>query len=849
MWEERMAHNENGFPFSASPEEEEISSTSSLENLFTETISSTAAEELDYKGPNFLPVLPVRDVVIFNNMIIPLFIGREKSMRAVEAAMAGSRFLLVVAQKDESVEDPEPRDLHKTGTIVSILRQLKVPDARMKVLVQGIVPAKVDEFNQTDGYLSAVITPIQEQSAKISASVEALMRSVKEQSAAIFSFRGLASPEVIAILESMENPGRLADLVAANLRLKMEQAQSLLETENPVERLEKVHGFLSHELEVAQMQAKIQGAAKEGMEKAQKEFFLREQLKAIHNELGNNEFDSDEDLEQLKESLRKAGLTKEAQEEAAKQLRRLASMHNDSAEASIIRSWLELVAELPWKKQSKDRLDIENAKKILDEDHRGLEKVKDRILEFLSVRKFNPNSKGSILCLVGPPGVGKTSLGKSIARALGRKFQRFSLGGMRDEAEIRGHRRTYIGALPGRIIQALKQAGTRNPVIVLDEIDKIGADFRGDPSSALLEVLDPEQNSAFSDHYLNVPFDLSRIMFICTANHVDTIPGPLKDRMEIITLPGYTTQEKLDIAIQHLLGKQLEDSGFKENEITFTREALEKIIREYTREAGVRNLEREIGAICRKLARKKAEGMKEPYTVTPKNLQELLGAPKFLEDEKDNDFAPGMALGLAWTPTGGVVMNVEANALNGKGSLLLTGQLGDVMKESAQAALSYIRSRAKTLGVDPGFASKKDIHVHVPAGATPKDGPSAGITLTTALISALSGVKVRDDLCMTGEITLQGRVLPVGGIKEKILAGVGRDLKHVIIPYQNIKDLEEIPVDLKEKIEIHPVRHYDEVYPLVFAEEERKAAGKKKHSNPKRTLRPRNSAQHRARFH
>lgn len=848
MWEERMANNDNDFPFIASPEEE-INSTPTLENLFAEEISASRQGDLEYDGPDKLPILPVRDIVIFNNMIIPLFIGREKSMRAVEAAMANSRYLLVVAQKEESIEDPQAEDLYRTGTIVSILRQLKVPDARMKVLVQGVAPARIEEFSQSDGYLSAIISPLKEKSAPGGTQVEALMRSVKEQSAAIFSFRGLASPEVLAILDSMDNPGRLADLVAANLRLKLEQAQNLLETENPVERLQKVHSLLSHELEVAQMQAKIQGAAKEGMEKAQKEFYLREQLKAIHNELGNAEFDTDEDLQQLKDSLRKAGLPKEAQEEAAKQLRRLASMHNDSAEATIIRSWLELVAELPWKKSSKDRLDIEHAQKILNEDHRGLEKVKDRILEFLSVRKLNPNSKGSILCLVGPPGVGKTSLGKSVARSLGRKFQRFSLGGMRDEAEIRGHRRTYIGALPGRIIQALKQAGTRNPVIVLDEIDKIGADFRGDPSSALLEVLDPEQNSAFSDHYLNVPFDLSRVMFICTANHVDTIPGPLKDRMEIITLPGYTNQEKLEIAIHHLVAKQLGDAGFKENEITITRQALEKIIKEYTREAGVRNLEREIGAICRKLARKKAEGMAGPFTVSAENLQELLGAPKFLEDEKDNDFAPGMALGLAWTPAGGVVMNVEANAINGKGNLLLTGQLGDVMKESAQAALSYIRSRAKTLGVDPGFASKKDIHVHVPAGATPKDGPSAGITLTTALISALSGLRVRDDLCMTGEITLRGRVLPVGGIKEKILAGVGRDLKHVIIPYQNIKDLEEIPVDLKEKIEIHPVRHYDEVFPLVFKEDEKKTPLKRKYSSLKKSHRPKPSVQHRARFH
>ncbi len=579
-----------------------------------------------------------------------------------------------------------------------------------------------------------------------------------------------------------------------------------------------VNDLLGHELEIATMQAKIQGAAREGMDKAQKEYFLREQLKAIHHELGEGDEDYGDDLTALKKALNEAGLPKDVKLEADRQMRRLVSMHADSAEAGVARSYLECIAELPWKKTTRDRLDIQRAKNILDEDHCGLEKVKDRILEFLSVRKLNPNARGSILCFAGPPGVGKTSLGKSIARAMGRKFQRLSLGGMHDEAEIRGHRRTYIGAMPGRIIQAIKQAGTRNPVIVLDEVDKVGSDFRGDPSSALLEVLDPEQNNTFSDHYLNVPFDLSKVMFICTANHLDTIPAPLRDRMEVISLPGYTQQEKVEIAREHLLPKQMKDAGLEVDKVNISDKIIGRIIREYTREAGVRNLERELGTIGRKLARKRAEGEKGAFTITEAGLPDLLGAPKFIDSEKDDELLPGMALGLAWTPAGGEVLNVEANALKGRGRLQLTGQLGDVMKESAQAALSYIRSRADELGVDAGFATRNDIHVHVPAGATPKDGPSAGITLTTALISALSGRKVRADLCMTGEITLQGRVLPVGGIKEKILAGVARGLKHVVIPYQNTRDLDEVPPSLRKKIKVHPVKNYDEVIPLVFVD-------------------------------
>ena len=785
----------------------------------------SAAEALEHEGglntaaqsiPDTLPVLPVRDVVIFNYMILPLFIGRDKSVQAVDAALKNGRHLLVCAQKEESTEDPKPEDIYEVGTVVQVMRMLKMPDSRVKILVQGVSRARVAGYRQVEPFLEARIETLPEQIPVVDATVEALLRSVREQSEKVLTLRGLSSPDVLSVLQGVDDPGRLADLIAANMRMKTADAQRILEAENPIDRLMLVNTQLQREVEVATVQARIQSSAREGMDKAQKDYFLREQLKAIRSELGDKDEDGEQELENLKQALDKAGLPKDVRKEADKQLRRLSSMHADSSEANVVRTYLDWLVELPWKKLSRDRLDIVNAKEILDEDHCGLDKIKDRILEFLSVRKLNPQSKGPILCFAGPPGVGKTSLGRSIARALGRKFQRLSLGGMHDEAEIRGHRRTYIGAMPGRIIQALKQAGTRNPVIVLDEVDKLGADFRGDPSSALLEVLDPEQNNTFSDHYLNVPFDLSKVMFLCTANHLETIPAALRDRMEVISLPGYTMQEKAQIARIHLLPKKIEDNGLAPKDVELTEAALEKVIKEYTREAGLRNLERELSSICRKLARRKAEGKKPPFAVDVADVEKLLGAPRFIEDEKEKKLMPGMALGLAWTPAGGEVLTVEATVMKGKGGLTLTGQLGDVMKESAQAALSYIRSRADELGVDPEFVTKYDLHVHVPAGATPKDGPSAGVTLTTALISALSGRRVRADLCMTGEITLQGRVLPVGGIKEKILAGVARGLKHVAIPHQNVKDLEDVPKELLKRITVHPVHHYDELLPLVF---------------------------------
>lgn len=788
----------------------------------SETVSSddfAPPQEIDHKLdlPSRLPVLPVRDVVIFNYTILPLFVGREASVQAVEAALQGNRYMLILTQKDEHVDKPGPEDLHSMGTVVMIMRMLKLPDGRLKLLVQGVSRARALAINEDKTYLEAEILAYPEQEhVSGSVAMEAMMRAAREQSERILSLRGMSSPDVMNVLGSIDHPGRLADLIASNLRLKLSEAQQLLECLDPVERLKLVNEHLAKEAEVASMQAQIQESAREGMDKAQRDYYLREQLKAIRKELGEGAQNDDDDISELVEALDKAKLPPEVRKEADKQLRRLSTMHTESSEANVVRNYLEWLAELPWAKLSKDRLNIIKAKSILDEDHYGLEKVKDRILEFLSVRKLNPRSKSPILCFVGPPGVGKTSLGRSIARSMGREFQRMSLGGMRDEAEIRGHRRTYVGALPGRIIQSIKQAGTRNPVIMLDEVDKIGSDFRGDPSSALLEVLDPEQNSTFSDHFLSVPFDLSKVMFICTANHLETIPGPLRDRMEIIRIPGYTMQEKLGIAERYLVERQAKENGLKTTDISFEDGVLEAVIQGYTREAGVRNLEREIGSICRKLARKKAEGDKGPFLVSMETLKELLGAPRFLDEELDKTPVPGLAVGLAWTPHGGEVLNVEVSPMKGKGSVILTGQLGDVMKESAQAAISYARSHAKELQIDPEFNRKFDLHVHVPAGATPKDGPSAGVTMATALISALTGVPVRSQLCMTGEITLRGRVLPVGGIKEKILAAVARGLKDVIIPRQNEKDLEDIPADLLSQITVHPADVLADVLAVAF---------------------------------
>ena len=765
--------------------------------------------------PQVLPVLAVRDIVVFNYMILPLFVGREKSVKAVDAALTKDRYILILTQKDESVEDPRPDELYMTGTVGMIMRMLKMPDGRLKVLVQGLARAKVKRFKSSDPFHIVEMEPLMEpETGPLTPEQEALIRSSREQSERILTLRGISSQDIMSVLNSVSEPGRLADLIASNLRMKVEAAQMILECHDPMKRLELVNGQLLKEVEVASMQNKIQTMAKEGMDKAQRDFYLREQMKAIKRELGDDA-DESEEMDDLRKAIHKSGMPKDVMKEAFKQLRRLETMHSESSEATVIRTYLDWMTDLPWKKLSRDRLDIKKAEKILHEDHYDLEKVKERILEYLSVRKLNPKMKGPILCFVGPPGVGKTSLGRSIARSLGRKFHRMSLGGMRDEAEIRGHRRTYIGAMPGRIVQAIKQCGTRNPVIMLDEIDKLGSDFRGDPSSALLEVLDPEQNFSFTDHYLNVQFDLSKVMFICTANMLDSIPSPLLDRMEVIRIPGYTEQEKTGITRRYIIPRQTSENGLKDKEMQITDKLVSKVVREYTREAGLRNVEREIGTLCRKMARKKAEGETGPFKVTAKNLYELLGPPRFLDDAKEATLPPGVAVGLAWTPVGGEILHIEVTTMPGKGKLILTGKLGDVMKESAQAALSIARARANEYGIDPKFSDKMDIHIHVPAGATPKDGPSAGVTLVTALISALTDTSVCPDLAMTGEISLRGRVLPVGGIKEKILAAVSRGMKKVLIPSQNKKDLAEIPEELRKRITIKTIEKVDEIWPLA----------------------------------
>ena len=765
----------------------------------------------DIEIPETLPLLPVRDVVIFSYMIIPLFVGRDSSINAVDEAFSKNRLIFLATQKDPTVEEPTPDGIYSVGTVATIIRMLKLPDGRVKILVQGLIRGRIKEYLKQEPCYIVNIDRIEEPTfTELSLEAEALMRNVKEQSERILSLRGLLSSDVLMVLNNIEDPGKLADLVVSNLKLKIEEAQQVLEVFNPVDRLIRVNEFLGKELELSTMQAKIQSQAKEEMTKTQKEYFLREQLRAIKNELGDVDEKSKE-INEFKKKIKKAKMPKEVGKEAKKQLDRLEQMHPDAAEASIVRTYLDWLVEIPWSVTTSDNLDIKAAKKVLDEDHYDLEKVKERILEYLGVRKLSKKKKGPIICFVGPPGVGKTSLGKSIARALGRKFTRISLGGVRDEAEIRGHRRTYIGALPGRIIQGLKQAGTNNPVFMMDEIDKVGADFRGDPSAALLEVLDPEQNSAFSDHYLNVPYDLSNVMFITTANLVDPIIPALKDRMETITLSGYTEEEKLKIAKKFLFPRQLEENGITEKDIKLSDEAILQIISHYTKEAGLRNLEREIASVCRKVARKIAEGEKGIFKVNKGNIHKYLGPPKYLPEEEQEISETGVATGLAWTQAGGEILHIEASTMKGKGNLILTGQLGDVMKESAQAALSYARSKAKELNLDADFYEKQDTHIHIPAGAIPKDGPSAGVTMATALISALSKIPVNKDVAMTGEITLRGRVLPIGGLKEKALAALRSKIETVLVPERNRKDLDDIPNYIKKKINFVFVKNMDEV--------------------------------------
>ncbi|MCX5882101.1 MAG: endopeptidase La, partial [Deltaproteobacteria bacterium] len=756
------------------------------------------------------------DIVIFTDMLLPLFVGREKSVLAVEEDVSKDGFIFLATQKETGVENPKPDQIYEIGTIGRVLRMLKLPDGRVKALVQGVAKARIIQYTRKKSLYRVrheVIAqvPVKEMTIEILA----LMRNVRENSDKILAFRGEMTGDVSAILESIDDPGKLADLVASNLRLKIDESQKVLEVTDSVERLQKVNDLLSREVDLSSMQAKIQSNVRDEIAKSQRDYFLREQVRAIHKELG----ESDEkalEIEEYQKKIKRAKMSKEAETEALKQLKRLEQMHPDSAESSIVRTYLDWLVDMPWSKSSKDDINIKEAKKVLDSDHYGLKKIKERILEYLSVRKLNPKMKGPILCFVGPPGVGKTSLGRTIAKAMGRKFFRISLGGIRDEAEIRGHRRTYIGALPGRILQGLKQCGTNNPIFMMDEIDKLGSDFRGDPSSALLEALDPEQNSSFSDHYLNLPFDLSKVMFVLTANMTDTIPSALLDRMEIIMLSGYTEEEKTVIAEKYLLPRQLKENGIKARDLQISPVALQQIIAEYTSESGVRNLEREIGTLCRKVARKLAEEQKGPFTISKNNLHKYLGIPKYITEMDQEESQAGLATGLAWTQVGGEVLYVEASLIGGKGEMILTGQLGDVMQESARAAMSYARTKLAEFHIEENVFENQDVHIHVPSGATPKDGPSAGIAMATALISILSNKPVNKYVAMTGEITLRGRVLPIGGLKEKALGALRAGIKTIVIPEKNKRDLEEIPLYVKKKINFIPVKNMSEVLDIAF---------------------------------
>jgi ATP-dependent Lon protease len=768
-------------------------------------------EEREVEIPTSLPILPVRDVVIFPYMILPLFVGRDMSIKAIEQAAGENKLIMLVSQKDVNIESPSIDDLYTVGTVGTILRMLKLPDGRLKILVQGLAKARVSDFTETEPYFTGTIEKIfDDDLPEITLEIEALMRNVKELVDKSLALGKSFLPDIIVLIENIEEPGRLADLVASNLGLKADQAQELLELTDPIVRLTRISEILNREVELLLVQQKIQSDVKGEIDKTQREYFLREQLKAIQKELGEIDEKTEEILD-LRKKIEEAKMPEKVEKEAIKQINRLEKMHPDSAEAGTIRTYVDWLIEIPWAKSTKDKLDIKKAKKVLDQDHYDLEKVKERILEYLGVRKLKAKMKGPILCFVGPPGVGKTSLGKSIARALGREFYRMSLGGMRDEAEIRGHRRTYVGAMPGRIIQGIKTAGTNNPVFMLDEVDKIGMDFRGDPASALLEVLDPEQNFAFADHYLGVPFDLSNVMFITTANLMDPIPSPLRDRMEVLYLSGYTAEEKVGIAKNYLIPKQLDEHGITDKNIKINDNALLQVTTHYTREAGVRNLEREIANLCRKVARKIAEGQVKKYVITDKNLSKYLGVVKYLPEEEIKKDEVGVSTGLAWTETGGDIIYIEATIMKGKGGITTTGQLGDVMRESAHAALSYIRSKAKNLKISNNVFANNDIHIHVPAGAIPKDGPSAGITMATAIASVFSGKAVHKNIAMTGEVTLRGSVLPIGGLKEKTLAAKRMGINKIIIPKRNEKDLEDIPKYIKKDMKFIPVETMDQV--------------------------------------
>ncbi|HLO65768.1 MAG TPA: endopeptidase La [Holophaga sp.] len=769
------------------------------------------------KIPDVLPVLPLRDVVVYPYVILPLSVSREKSLRAVDTALVENRMILLLSQRQVEMDDPGPEDLYKVGTAALIMRVLKLPDGRVRALVQGLQRVKVEYFTETATQFKAKVEILSESEVvERNIELDALLRSVKQTLEKAVALGKNLPQEVLVIATNLDSPGRLADLVASNLDLKPPQMQEVLEIANPVQRLKRVNELLMREIDLLEVQQKITMEARGEMDKSQREYYLRQQLKAIQQELGEGS-ELAEEIQAFRDKVAKLKVPEEPLTEIDRNLKKLERMHPDSSETAVTRTYLEWMTEMPWGVKTEDNLDLKEAKRVLDEDHFGLDKIKDRLVEYLAVRKLNPGHKGTILCFVGPPGTGKTSLGRSVARALGRKFSRISLGGVHDESEIRGHRRTYVGAMPGRIVQALHQVKTMNPVIMLDEVDKIGRDMRGDPSAALLEVLDPEQNHTFRDHYMNVPIDLSEVLFLTNANELDPIQPAFRDRMEIIHLSSYTLEEKVGIAERHLIPRQLEKNGITDKQISFTTKGLQAIVTGYTRESGLRQLEREIGTVCRKVARKVAEGEQTGrLSLTDKNVHELLGPVKILQDERLKAPRVGVVTGLAWTSTGGDVLFVEALKMPGKGGLTLTGQLGDVMKESAQAALSYIRSRGDAFGIDPEIFQKNDLHIHFPEGAIPKDGPSAGLAMATVLLSVLKGIPIKNTLAMTGEIDLRGEALAIGGLKEKSLAALRMGVKEIIIPFANQKDLEEIAPEVRKKLTFHPVKHVEEVFEMAL---------------------------------
>jgi ATP-dependent Lon protease len=809
-----------------------------LENLKPEDLSSG---DRPLPIPPELPILPLRDTVLFPNSFMPLAVARESSVRLIDDAIANGKLIAVFTQRDASVEEPGQADLYPVGTATHIHKMFKLPDGSLRLIVQGLQRVTLDEIVSTQPYLRGKITAAVEGTTEADAlEIDALARNIKTNFQQVVSLSPLLSDDLQTLATNISEPGRLADFIASSLStISTAVKQDVLETLDIRARMDNLNRILIKELEVLELGSKIQSQVQSEVGKNQRDYFLREQLKAIQKELGEGD-DQTKEIEELAEKIEVAGMPDTVKKEALRELDRLSKMPVAAAEYTVSRTYLDWLVALPWNKRTDEVIDLPKTKTILDADHSGLEKAKDRILEYLAVRKLNPEVKGPILCFAGPPGVGKTSLAKSIATSLGRKFVRVSLGGMRDEAEIRGHRRTYIGALPGQIVQGLRRADSKNPVFILDEIDKLGSDFRGDPSSALLEVLDPEQNNTFRDHYLDVPFDLSEVLFITTANVLDPIPPPLRDRMEVLEIAGYTEDEKLKIATDHLVGKQIKNHGLTHEQIRFTSEALRAVIRGYTREAGVRNLEREIGSICRKVARRRAEAPPEGVglvDITPDVVVEMLGAPKFLDEEiEERTKDPGVAIGLAWTPVGGEVLFIEASRMAGTGSLTLTGQLGDVMKESARAALSWLRMHAKAYSIDPDFFKNAEMHVHVPSGAIPKDGPSAGVTMATAMASVLTGRAVRGDVAMTGEITLSGRVLPIGGVKEKVLAARRLGIHEVILPRGNAKNVnEDLTPELRKDLTVHLVTSIDEVLALALEpiSTDRPRHHRKEHKSPR----------------